>query len=170
MAEDILATKSAFLRSRSTALLTTNFGNGLVPRLVFDASQPPSSDVVDDDADADAVAEDAMDIDCSSGYINTRGHMAHLSTNEATAIFPYRWTVLKLQTTDLRVPQLMLFRNKWGSMIDIFNERKRAGEEALSLQVSWVLVSTIIGISLSLPTNELGNTCLVVFHPYSLHH
>ncbi|KAM6504274.1 hypothetical protein JOM56_001217 [Amanita muscaria] len=128
VAEDVLATKSAFLRSRSTALSDTNLGNGLVPRLVFDASQPPFSDVVDDDDDA--VADDAMDIDpnhCSNSHINT--HVAHLS-NEATAIFPYTiryvdLTVLGLKTTDLRVPQLLLFRNEWGSMIDIFNKRKR---------------------------------------------
>jgi hypothetical protein len=67
VAKDILATKSAFLRSRSTALFVTNLGEGLIPRLVFDASQPPSSDVMDNDADdADAVADDA-DIDPDPG-------------------------------------------------------------------------------------------------------
>ena len=81
MAEDILATKSAVLRSRSTALFSrTNLSNGLVP-------PTPSSDAVDDDADA--VADNAMDI------------------------------VLKLKTMDLRVPQLMLFRNEWGSMTSL---------------------------------------------------
>ena len=53
--------------------------------------------------------------------------MHHLS-KEANAIFPYTvryvdLTVLDLKT-NLRVPLLMLFRNEWGSMIDIFNERK----------------------------------------------
>ena len=68
-------------------------------------------DVMDDDDDA------AID---SDSYL----------PNEATAIFPYSiryvdLTVLKSKTTGLRVPQLMLFRNEWGSIIDIFNKRER---------------------------------------------
>ncbi|KAF8227336.1 hypothetical protein L208DRAFT_308386 [Tricholoma matsutake] len=139
VAKDVLATKSAFLRSRSTALFGTNLGKGLVPRLVLDASQPPSPYVVEDGADdtddaddAAAVADDAMDIDPnpgSSGCSHVNTDMADLS-NEATAIFPYTiqymdLTVLKLTTKDLRVPQLMLFRHEWASIIDIFNERKK---------------------------------------------
>ena len=80
----------------------------------------------------DAVADDAMDTDpdhCSSDHVDP--HMAHLS-NEAKAIFPYTiryvdLTVLKLKK-GLRVPQLILFRNEWGSMIDIFNKRERGIE------------------------------------------
>jgi len=175
VAEDVLATKSAFLRSRSTALFGTNLGNGLVPQLVFDASQSPSSDVVDDDDDDDAVADDAMDIDPdhgSSGHINT--HMAHLS-NEATAIFPYTiryvdLTFLKLKTTDLRVPQLMLFRNEWGSMIDIFNKRKKGmrgsavftGQPGIGEHHYWYLTVT--------SNQRTRENMPVVFHPYPLHH
>ena len=75
-----------------------------------------NDDVTDDD--------DAMDIDPNHGYCC---HMHHL-LKEANAIFPYTvryvdLTVLDLKT-NLRVPLLMLFRNEWGSMIDIFNERK----------------------------------------------
>jgi hypothetical protein len=126
VAKEVLATKSAFLRSRSTALFFTNLGKGLVPRLVFDASQPLSSDVVDDDADD---TDDVMDIDPDPGCSHINTDMANLS-NEATAIFPYTirymdLTVLKLTTKDLRVPQLILFRHEWGSIIDIFNERKK---------------------------------------------
>ncbi|KAF8230936.1 hypothetical protein L208DRAFT_1399781 [Tricholoma matsutake] len=131
VAKDVLATKSAFLRSRSTALFSTN--------LVLDASQPPSPYVVEDGADdtddtdnTAAVADDTMDIDPnpgSSGCLHVNTDMADLS-NEATAIFPYTiqymdLTVLKLTTKDLRVPQLMLFRHEWASIIDIFNERKK---------------------------------------------
>lgn len=43
-------------------VLETDFGNGVAPRLVFDASQPPSSVDVDDD-----VTDDAMDIDPDHG-------------------------------------------------------------------------------------------------------
>lgn len=120
VAKDVLATKATFLRSRSTSLGTvTDLGNGLVPRPRFNASQPPYSDVVDDD---DAVADDRVDIDPDH-------YLSDLS-NEATAIFPYSiryvdLTVLKSKTTGLRVPQLMLFRNEWGSIIDIFNKRER---------------------------------------------
>ncbi|KAM6495094.1 hypothetical protein JOM56_009717 [Amanita muscaria] len=118
VAGNVLATKSAFLRVKSTPL-STDFGSGLAPRLVFDAS----SDAVAND---DAIADDAMDTDpdhCSSDLVDP--HMAHLS-NEAKAIFPYTiryvdLTVLKLKE-DLRVPQLILFRNEWGTMIDIFNK------------------------------------------------
>ena len=121
VAEDVLATKSAFLRVKSTPL-STDFGNGLAPRLVFDAS----SDAVAND---DALADGAMDTDpdrCSSDHVDP--HMAHLA-NEAKAIFPYTiryvdLTVLKLKE-DLRVPQLILFRNEWGTMIDIFNKSKK---------------------------------------------
>ncbi|KAF8237890.1 hypothetical protein L208DRAFT_1388533, partial [Tricholoma matsutake] len=135
VAKDVFAMKSAFLCSRSTALFSTN----LVPQLVLDASQPPSPYVMEDGAndtdDADnaaAVADDAMDIDPNPGssgcsYVNT--DMANLS-NEATTIFPYTiqymdLMVLKLTTKDLRMPQLILFRHEWTSIIDIFNERKR---------------------------------------------
>ena len=118
-AKNVLATKSRFLRTRSTAL-NRGFGDGLVPRLVFDAS----SDAVAND---DAVADDAMDTDpdhYSSDHVDS--HMAHLS-NEAKAIFPYTiryvdLTVLKLE--GLCVPPLMLFRNEWGTMIDLFNEHR----------------------------------------------
>ena len=118
VAENVLATKSGFLRVKSTPL-STDFCNGLAPRLVFNAS----SDAVAKD---DAVADDAMDTDpdhCSSDHVDP--HMAHLS-NEAEAIFPYTirymdLTVLKLKV-HLRVPQLMLFRNEWGNMIDLFNK------------------------------------------------
>jgi hypothetical protein len=125
VAKDVLSTKSAFLRSRSTALFGTNLGEGLIPRLIFDASQTPSPDVVDDDADdSDDVddtddTDDAMDIDpdpSSSGCSHVNTDMANLS-NEATAIFPYTiryidLTVLKLTTKNLRVPQLILFRHE----------------------------------------------------------
>ena len=55
VAKDVLATKLAFLRSRSTAL-DTNIGNRLAPQPVFDASQSPSSDIVDND-DEEAAAD-----------------------------------------------------------------------------------------------------------------
>ena len=144
VAEDVLAKKSEFLHKNSDSL-ETDFGNGLAPRLVFDASRPPSSVNVDDDV-AD-VADDAMDIDPDHGYADF--HMNHLS-NEATAIFPYTiryvdLTVLKLQN-DLRVPLLMLFRNEWGSMIDIFNESQGSavftGQPGIGEHHYWYLTFT----------------------------
>ncbi|KAM6492684.1 hypothetical protein JOM56_012408 [Amanita muscaria] len=132
VAKDVLATKSAFLHSRSTALdADADVGNGPVPRLLFDAPQPPTSDVVDNDDDDDdfvadddddAVAEDPMPVDIDP--VNT--HMDHL-LEDATAIFPstIRYMDLTILKPTLRVPQLMLYREEWGSLIDIFNEREK---------------------------------------------
>ena len=159
------ATKSTFLRTRSTPL-STDFGNGLAPRLVFDAS----SDAVAND---DAVADDAMDTDpdhCSSDHIDP--HMAHLS-NEAKAIFPYTiryvdLTVLKLE--GLRVPPLMLFRNEWGTMIDLFNEREKGirgsavftGQPGIGEHHYWYLTVT--------SNQRTRENMSVIFHPFPLHH
>ncbi|KIL56102.1 hypothetical protein M378DRAFT_53335, partial [Amanita muscaria Koide BX008] len=124
VAKNVLANKADFLRKKSEPL-KTDFGNGPAPRLVFDATQPPSSGVVGNDAVSDDDdGDDAMDIDPNHGYADS--HTDHLS-NEATAIFPYTiryvdLTLLNLKM-ELRVPLLMLFRNEWGSMIDIFNTR-----------------------------------------------
>jgi hypothetical protein len=78
-----------------------------------------------DDNDDDAVVDDAMDTDLNRD-VDT--HMAHLS-EEATAIFPYTIRYMDLTVLeskmDLRVPQLMLFRNEWNTMIGIFNKRKK---------------------------------------------
>ena len=117
VAKDVLARKADFLREKSKPL-EIDFGDGLVPRLVFDATQSPSSGVVDNDDvaddDNDAVADD-----------DDGSHTNHLS-KEAKAIFPYTIRYVDLTTLDLKnlsVPLLMLFRNEWGTMIDIFNKR-----------------------------------------------
>ena len=165
-AKNVLATKSTFLRTRSTAL-NRGFGDGLAPRLVFDAS----SDAVAND---DAVADDAMDTypdHCSSDHVDP--HMAHLS-NEAKAIFPYTiryvdLTVLKLKG-DLRVPQLMLFRNEWGTMIDIFNKSEKGrrgsavftGQPGIGEHYYWYLTVT--------SNQQTRENMSAVFHPYPLHH
>ena len=164
-AKNVLATKSRFLRTRSTAL-NRGFGDGLVPRLVFDAS----SDAVAND---DAVADDTIDTDpdhCSSDHVDS--HMAHLS-NEAKAIFPYTiWyvdlTVLKLE--GLRVPPLMLFRNEWGTMIDLFNEREKGirgsavftGQPGIGEHHYWYLTVT--------SNQRTRENTSVIFHPFPLHH
>jgi hypothetical protein len=130
VAKDILATKSAFLCARSTPLSDTDLGKGLVPRLVFDASPSPcvmedGADDTDDGDDADGVADDARDIDPDPGSSGC----SHVNTDTAYRIFPctIRYmdlTVLKLEK-EIRVPLLMLLRNEWGDMIDIFNDRKK---------------------------------------------
>ena len=117
----------------TTALTKDDFNTSPAPRQVFDAS----SDAVAND---DAVADDAMDTDsdhCSSDHVDP--HMAHLS-NEAKPIFPYTvryvdLTVLKLKE-DLRVPQLILFRNEWGTMIDILNNSEKGRRGSVVFQVS----------------------------------
>ncbi|KAK2459845.1 hypothetical protein APHAL10511_008166 [Amanita phalloides] len=60
VAKDVLATKSAFLYDRSTALdADADVSDSPVPGLVFEASQPPTSAVVGNDNDND----DAVDVD-----------------------------------------------------------------------------------------------------------
>ena len=134
VSEDVLATKSAFLRERSTGL-DLDIVDGLVPRPVLGPCQPPSSDVVDEDGvvgddddvvDNDDVMDDDKDGDDDDAAIAIDSD-THLP-NEATAIFPYtiRYVDLTvLQSKVLRVPRLMLFRNEWGTMIDIFNKREK---------------------------------------------
>ena len=130
--EDVLATKSAFSRQRSTGL-DLDLVDGLVPRPVLGACRPPSSDVVDEDGvvgdDNDVVDDDVMDDDDGDGddaamVIDSDTHLP----NEAMVIFPYTiWYVdlTVLQSKErLRVPRLMLFRNEWATMIDIFNKSK----------------------------------------------
>ena len=92
-------------------------------------------------ANDDAVADDAMETDphhSPSSHVDP--HMAHLS-NEVTAIFPHTiryvdLTILKLK--NLPVPQLILFRNEWSSMIDAFN-KKTGGVSRVSVSTTVVI-------------------------------
>ena len=152
---------------RTATLTKDDFNTSPAPRQVFDAS----SDAVAND---DAVADDAMDTDpdhCSSDHVDL--HMAHLS-NEAEAIFPYTiryvdLTVLKLKE-DLRVPQLILFRNEWGTMIDIFNKSEKGrrgsavftGQPGIGEHYYWYLTVT--------SNQQTRENMPAVFHPYPLHH
>jgi hypothetical protein len=138
VAEDVLAAKSAFLRKRSTGL-NLDPVDGLVPRPVLGACQPPSSNVVDEDGVVgnnndivDDDDDDDMDDEDNGDVVNDTAMVIDPDThlpNEATAIFPcsIRYVDLTvLQSKEkLRVPRLMLFRNEWGTMIDIFNKRKK---------------------------------------------
>ena len=177
VAKNVLATKSAFLRIKSTPL-STGFGDGLVPRLVFDATQPASSGVVDNDDvaddDNDAVADDdddAMDIDPNHGYAGS--HMDHLS-KEDKAIFPYTiryvdLTALNLQD-DFRAPLLMLFRNEWGTMIDIFNKRThRKGIRGSAVFTGQPGIGKRLYCHLTATSNQPTRKNMpVVFHPHPL--
>ena len=234
MAKDVLAKKSDFLREKSKPL-EIDFGDGLVPRLVFDATLPPSSGVVDNDAatdddddamadddddavadddddavaddddnamadddddamadddddamadddddavaydDEDAVADDgdaAIDIDLNHGYAGS--HMDHLSKEE-NAIFPYTiryvdLTVLNLKN-NLRAPLLMLFRNEWGTMIDIFNERKHlTGIRGSAVFTGQPGIGKRYYCHLTVTSNQRTRKNMpVVFHPHPLH-
>ena len=112
VSEDVLATKAAFLRERSSDL-EPDLVDGLVPRPVLVACQPPSSDVLDENGivgNHGIMGDDNDDI--AMVIDDTR------LPNDATAIFPYTiqyvdLTVLRCKERP-RVPQLMLFRNEWG--------------------------------------------------------
>jgi len=126
--------------------------------------------VAGDNDNDDAVADDAMVIGPDHRSSN---HMADLS-KEAMAIFPYTiryldLTVLKLKT-DLLVPRLILFRNEWGPMIDIFNKREKGvrgsavftGQPGIGERHYWYLTIT--------SNQRTREKMPVVFHPYPLHH
>ena len=147
VAKDVLSTKSTFLRSRSTALPNTIIGHHkkLVPQLIIDASQPPYSDIADEDADH-AEDLDGMEIDLDP-------HLTHLS-NEASMIFPCTICYVDLTTLNMKkkpgMPQLMLFRKEWGTMIDVFNQRQKGilgsaiitGQPGIGERCYWYLTDT----------------------------
>ncbi len=185
VAKDVLVKKADFLREKSKPL-EIDFGDGLVPRLVFDATQAPSSGVVDNDDvaddDNDAVADDdddavadndnAMDIDPNHGYAGS--HTDHLS-EEAEAIFPYTiryvdLTVLNLKT-NLRVPLLMLFRNEWNTMIDIFNKRTHLeGIKGSAVFTGQPGIGKRHYCHLTVTSNQRTRENMpVIFHPHPLH-
>jgi hypothetical protein len=129
IAKDVLAIKAEFLRPRSFADITAHFDAGcngnLAPRLVFDTSDDVTPPMPSDPVDAAAMDVDPDPNSSSHPYIDADA--AYLSTG-ATAIFPctIRYmdlTLLKLKHFP-RAPQLMLLRNEWGNMVDIFNKRR----------------------------------------------
>lgn len=113
VSSDVLATKAAFLRDQKAELETKVVDDGLVPQLEL-SCQPPSADVVVEDrivGDGDVVDDDVD------------------NTHEAMAIFPYTFQYMDLTDLQLKevlcVPKLMLFRNDYVTMIDIFNKREK---------------------------------------------
>ena len=174
VSEDVLATKSEFLRERSTGL-DIDLVDNLVPRPVLGACRPPSSNavdedsVMDDDEDKDGDVLDGDDDDATMA-IDSDTHLP----NEATAIFPYTiryvdLTVLQSKE-ELRVPRLMLFRNEWGTMIDIFNKRKKgicgsalfSGQPGIGEHHYWYLTVT---------SNQITREDMhAAFNPHPLHH
>jgi hypothetical protein len=138
---DVFVTKSKFLRSRSvidddvTAYFdkcdATSDGN-LIPQPVVDTSEditPPScvtEDIEALDVDANAT-DDAMDIDAETDA-DIDADEAYLSEG-VNAVFPCTIRYIDLTFLNLehlhRVPHLMLIRDEWRTMVDIFNERER---------------------------------------------
>jgi hypothetical protein len=130
--KDVTTIKAGFLRSKSTADPTafahfdaTPNGN-LAPKLVFDTTCDvtppiPSEDTaaIDSSEHVDAMNVDLDYIEKDSLYLSTGG----------TAIFPCTFRFMDLTVLGLthfiRTPQLMLLRNEWGNMLDIFNKRER---------------------------------------------
>jgi hypothetical protein len=142
------ATTAQFMKGE-----VSSSGN-LAPQLVIDTSKdlspPIPIDVMDDDAlgdddavgadsvdaadndtmDADAVNTSSMDLDanpdsCNPLYVAD----ATFLSEGPDAVFPctIRYmdlTVLKLDKLT-RVPHMMLIRDEWRTMVDIFNEREK---------------------------------------------
>jgi hypothetical protein len=122
------------------------------------------------DDDNDVVDDDVMDDDDAAMVIDSDTHLP----NGATAIFPYtiRYVDLTvLQTKEkLRMPRLVLFRNEWGTMIDIFNKREKgvngsaifSGQPGIGEHHYWYLTVT--------SNQRTRENMPVVFHPYPLYH
>ena len=156
VAQDVLAIKTDVLRSRSSADSTSlafHFdaapNDNLVPKLVFNTTHddlPIRSDIGEGDeddavdatsSDAAAVHANAMDVVSDpDSYIDEDA--IYLSTGD-TAIFPCTVRYVDKGAFELthftRIPELILFRNEWGYMVDIFNKRKK-GIRGVSLQVN----------------------------------
>ena len=136
---NVLTIKADFLRSRSSADSTASAAHfdaapndNLVPKLVFntthDVTPPMLSDAVDAAAiDAPTMHADTMDVvPDPDSYIEEDAN--YLSTGDA-AIFPCTIRYMDLRVLELthftRIPELILLRNEWGNMVDIFNKRKK---------------------------------------------
>jgi hypothetical protein len=140
MSKDVLTIKAEFLRSRSSADSTafahfdaTPNGN-LIPNMIFDATHNVTPPIPSDDEDTaafDAAFEhDVMDVDPDPrSYVEKDA--IYLSTGD-TAIFPRTIRYMDLTVLNLthftRTPKLMLRRNEWGNMVEIFNKRKKGIE------------------------------------------
>lgn len=127
---DILASKAAFLHSRSSiddeavAYFATDatFEGKLVPQPFVG---PPNGNL-----NVEGLDDDSMNIDASPDS-TIAVDMAYLSEG-CTPVFPrtIRYldlTFLKLQRLG-RIPHLLFIRDDWGVMIDLFNERKQGRE------------------------------------------
>ena len=130
MSKDVLDTKSAFLRERSTGLDLYLVDHGLVPRPILEPSPTDvmDDDVVGDDNDVQVVEDNDNDVvdngddvmdsgDDDAAAMVVDSDTTHLP-NEATAISPYTIQYVDLTVLQskkmLRVPRLMLFRNERG--------------------------------------------------------
>ena len=150
IAKQVLETKINFLRSRTATHPLTVITDCLVPKVVLQASEgllPANAmdvnddinsekiikrqgdrkgkDIDDDDAKGDendrhSESEDVDEADMS--YIDEDAAvLSHGSTSILPCIVRYL-TCLNLQHLD-RVPQILLIRDEWDAVIDIFNER-----------------------------------------------
>ena len=111
---------------------------------------------------------DAMDVEPDQGRSYIEKDATYLTTGE-TAIFPCTIRYMDLTILDVthftRTPQLMLLRNEWDNMVDIFNKRKRVieGGAVVTGEPGIGECYHCFGLVL-LPTNELflkGKTCLL---------
>ena len=152
MAKNVLAAKLEFLDTRtdiSPAHLGAVSDSGhLVPKLVVgtadnnaidgniddgtdDGDVDDSADM-DDGADDDSMNIDWTDHDLMNADTNRDSYIyvdaAYLSKG-ITAILPCTFQYMDLTPLQLehliRVPHVMLLRNEWSNMVDIFNQREK---------------------------------------------
>ena len=148
VAQNVLAIKAEFLRSRSSADSTAiashiEPNDNLVPKLVFNTTHDVSptgmpSDTVETDednvvdtasTDTAAVHANTTDADPDPVLYYIKEDVFYLSTRD-TPIFPSTIRYMDLRVLELthfttRIPQLMFLRKEWDNMVDIFNKREK---------------------------------------------
>ena len=132
--KDILASKAAFLRSRSSTddeavayfASDATFDGKLVPQPFVG----PPNGVTSPNLNDEVLDDDAMDIDAAPDS-TIAADMAYLSEG-STPVFSCSIRYMDLTFLQLerrgRVPHLLLIRDDWGVMIDLFNKREQGIE------------------------------------------
>ena len=127
--EDTLKTKLDFLRTRITTYPLTSNTDSLVPKVVFRERPDPVEDAMDVDIDAtDATDDDADESEDVLENVKYIDKDAAALSHGATPVFPCTIRYMDLTFLDLqhfsRVSKVLLIRDEWDVLIDIFNERK----------------------------------------------
>jgi hypothetical protein len=124
--KEILETKLKFLRSRTTTHPLTIDTDSLVPKIIFQHHIPARAIDSEGQGGEDSGEYSEDDDDDDQFYILKDANvLAYGSTPVLPCTIRYMdLTCLSLQHLK-RVPEVLLIRDEWDAVIDIFNERER---------------------------------------------